>query len=97
MLNEPEPENNRMIRIVHNKKEGYDILIDRTSKWGNPFVIRRDGTRKQVIAKYGRWILTQPQLIADLSELKNKVLGCWCHPKACHGDILKELVETRND
>ncbi len=86
-----------MIRIVHNKKEKYDILIDRTTKWGNPYVIGPDGNREQVIQKYRRWILTQLQLIADLPELKNKVLGCWCAPKACHGDVLKELVEKRHD
>ncbi len=83
-----------MIRIVHNKNEKYDILIDRTGKWGNPFVIPRDGTRREVIAKYRAWIMTQPQLIADLPRLKNKVLGCWCSPKPCHGDVLKELAEA---
>jgi hypothetical protein len=25
--------------------------------------------------------------------LKGKVLGCFCKPKECHGDILVELVE----
>jgi len=30
------------------------------------------------------------------SELKGKILGCWCAPKACHGDILEELCKTYN-
>jgi hypothetical protein len=25
-------------------------------------------------------------------ELKGKVLGCWCSPKACHGDILAKIA-----
>jgi len=32
-------------------------------------------------------------LIDSLPELKDKVLGCWCAPEPCHGDVLKELTE----
>jgi len=28
--------------------------------------------------------------ITDLSSLRGKVLGCWCVPKACHGDVLAD-------
>ena len=28
-----------------------------------------------------------------LGELRGKILGCWCKPKPCHGDILVKLVE----
>jgi len=24
-----------------------------------------------------------------------QTLGCWCHPKACHGDVLKRLREEQ--
>jgi hypothetical protein len=30
--------------------------------------------------------------MAALPELKGKVLGCWCAPSACHGDVLMRLV-----
>lgn len=83
-------------RIVHCKKESYDIYIGRPSKWGNPFQIGKDGTRREVIEKFRRWILTQPNLLKDLHEIKGKTLGCWCKPKVCHGDILVELIETSN-
>ena len=83
-----------MIRIVHCQKEHADVYIGRPSKWGNKFVIGRDGTRDQVIAKYREWIKTQPELIAALPELKDKILGCWCTPHPCHGDVLKELAEA---
>lgn len=81
-----------MMKVVHCKKEKYNIYIGRPSKWGNPFLIGRDGTREEVIEKYRQWILTQPQLMNDLKELKNKTLGCWCRPLLCHGDVLVELV-----
>ena len=80
-------------KIVHCKKEKYDIYIGRPSKWGNPFSIGKDGTRKEVIQKYKEYILGKPDLLDSLHELKDKVLGCWCKPKACHGDILIELIE----
>ena len=81
-------------RIVHCKKESYDIYIGRPSKWGNPFQIGKDGTRDEVIEKFRDWILTQPKLLKDLHEIKGKTLGCWCKPKSCHGDVLVELIET---
>ena len=83
-------------RIVHCKKESYDIYIGRPSKWGNPFQIGKDGTREEVIEKFRHWTLTQPNLLKDLHEIKGKTLGCWCKPKSCHGDVLVELIETSN-
>lgn len=82
-----------MIKVVHCKKEPYDIYIGRGSKWGNPFVIGRDGDRSEVIEKYKKYVLSREDLLDSLHELEDKVLGCWCSPKPCHGDILKELVE----
>jgi hypothetical protein len=83
-------------RIVHCKKEPYDIYIGRPFKWGNPFQIGKDGNRDEVIEKFRNWIITQPDLLKDLHEIKGKTLGCWCKPNVCHGDILVELIETSN-
>lgn len=83
-----------MNRVVHVKRDPYDVYIGRPGKWGNPFQIGRDGTREEVIRKYREWIMTQPELLAALPELRGKVLGCWCKPAACHGDVLKELAES---
>lgn len=80
-------------KVVNKRKERYDVYIGRPSKWGNPFVVGIDGTREQVVAKYRDWIQTQPHLLEALPELKGKVLGCYCSPQACHGDVLKELAE----
>jgi len=80
--------------VVHCKRSAYDVYIGRPSKWGNPFEIGRDGDRETVISKYREWLLTQSVLLAALPELKGKVLGCWCAPKACHGDVLSEMANT---
>jgi|SRR5208282_1940431 len=33
-------------------------------------------------------------ILANLKELKGKRLGCFCKPKACHGDVLAELADV---
>ena len=78
--------------VVHCKRAEYDVYIGRPSKWQNPFVIGKDGTRSEVIEKYREWIQTRTELMDALNELEGKILGCWCHPKACHGDVLLELL-----
>lgn len=84
-----------MTKVVHCRKHKYDVYIGRPSKWGNPFMIGRDGNRDDVIEKYKAWIRTQEQLLDSLRELKDKILGCYCAPLPCHGDILKELIEDK--
>jgi hypothetical protein len=84
-------------RVVHVKKESYEIFIGRPSKWGNPFRIGKDGTREQVIEKYRNWISKNPDLLGSISELRGRVLGCWCKPLSCHGDILAELAENQQN
>ncbi len=84
--------------VVHLKKDPFDVRIDRQSPWGNPFVIGKDGTRDEVIAKYQEWVMFSEDVAVQwirehVEELKGKVLGCWCAPKPCHGDFLSELAE----
>ncbi len=70
------------------------VYIGRPSKWGNPFVIGRDGTRDQVVAKYRAHLLGNAALMAALPEQRGKNLVCWCAPLACHGDVLLELANA---
>jgi len=80
--------------VVHCKKEKYDVYIGRPSVWGNPFTIGQDGTREEVIDKYREYLKSSPELLARLSELEGKVLGCWCAPQACHGDVLLAQISA---
>ncbi len=85
--------------VVHCKKHHHDIYIGRPSKWGNPFS-EKSGTlakfkvasRQEAIDAFAEWIQNQPRLLRALPELKGKVLGCWCAPKECHGDVLANLA-----
>jgi hypothetical protein len=82
--------------VVHCKKDKYDVYIGRPSKWGNPFTIGKDGNREEVIRKYAGWIIKQTELLNNIQELKGKVLGCWCSPKACHGHILSAIANSEH-
>ncbi len=92
-------------RVVNiRKRVKWDVYIGRRvmngsweleqSKWHNPFVIGRDGTRDQVLKKYRDYLVKSP-LVADLLELEGKVLACWCAPDPCHGHILVEEFKAR--
>lgn len=80
-------------RVVHCKRERYDVYIGRPSIWGNPFVMRRESDRERVIAEYLEWVQEQPELMSRLHELRGKRLGCFCSPKLCHGHVLAELAD----
>lgn len=87
-------EGSKRTTVVNCKKKKYDVYIGRPSVWGNPFFIGADGDRAQVIDKYRSWIHRHPELIEKAKrELKGKVLGCWCSPEPCHGDVLIEICE----
>jgi hypothetical protein len=86
-----------MITTVVNKRtDEFDIYIGRGSKWGNPYVIGKDGTRDEVIDKYINYLCTT-DLDQDIDELYGKRLGCFCKPLACHGDILARVANERHD
>ena len=82
----------KMTKVVHCKKDLYDVYIGRPSIWGNPYRIGRDGTREEVIEKYRKYIQSSSK-IHLIEDLRGKTLGCWCKPNPCHGDILVELLE----
>lgn len=80
-----------MPKVLNIKEKYVDreyVYIGRPSKWGNPFIVGKDGTREEVIQKFAKYLLNDPELPNHLHELKGKNLGCYCAPLACHGDIL---------
>ena len=70
------------------------VYIGRPSIWGNPFVIGKDGTRDEVVAKYAAWVAQQPNLMRRLPELRGRHLLCFCAPARCHGDVLLKLASN---
>lgn len=63
-------------KVVNIKRELYDVLIDRTTEWGNLFIIGRDGTRTEVIEKHRKQILRSTYEINKIRiYLRGKRLG----------------------
>lgn len=71
----------------------YTVDIGRPNPLGNPYIIGRDGTREEVIAKHKVLFLNSERLMKIARETcRGEVLGCYCKPKACHGDTIAEYL-----
>lgn len=85
-----------MTEVVNKRDRLYDVYIGRGSVWGNPFTVEQFG-RDGCIEKYEQYIRDKlrlnPELWQELRKLEGKVLGCFCKPKRCHGDILVKILE----
>ena len=84
------------MRVWNKREKGVPanaIYVGRPSKWGNPYLIGRDGTRDEVIKKYEQWLAKSG---LDVTELRGKDLVCWCKPLACHADVLMKLANQAN-
>ena len=93
---------NNIPRVVHCKKEPYDVYIGRPSKFGNPFS-HKGGTlaqvevetREEAIVCFENYVYATPWLLKAIKEeLKGKTLGCWCSPLACHGEVLLKIANS---
>ena len=79
--------------------EQFDVRIDRATQWGNPFRAkdRSEGERRRVVEEYRVWLWNEIRrgrwTLAELSELSDKRLGCWCAPELCHGDVLLRAAQ----
>lgn len=97
-----------MPRVLNKRRDKIPpdaVLIDRTTKWGNPYKIGSskfflgmgDGTlsRQESIDRY-EWRLRSTEigatLMEQIGELRGKDVVCWCAPLPCHGDVLLELA-----
>jgi Domain of unknown function (DUF4326) len=84
------------------------IDIDRTNPvLGNPYVLkdhRDDARRTEVISLYkdkydadiarrGPMAIATEKLAERVREGEHLILMCWCHPKPCHGDLIKSQIE----
>jgi hypothetical protein len=84
-----------------------DIAIGRPSILGNPFIIGRDGDRDSVISQYRDWLGRKlaeddPVVMSELRRIALAAAGevrlfCWCAPLACHGDVIKAVVQRYLD
>lgn len=94
------PQEHTRARVVHCKREPFDVYIGRPSIWGNPYSHKPSaiakyhvGSRVEAIERYEERLLLNSQMVAKVKkELRGKVLGCFCAPSPCHGDVLAKIA-----
>jgi len=93
-------------RVVNLYKEPYDVYIGRAGKgkdgyFGNPIKLLPNEERGATIEKFKVYfynMLEEDQEYKNrILGLKGKSLGCFCHPKACHGDVIAEYVNNTSE
>ena len=75
------------------------VRIDRQTPYGNPFVMKDESQRADVIRHHAAWLMKQiaqgkaPYDHASMKDLAAaSAFLCWCHPRRCHGDALAEAA-----
>lgn len=75
------------------------------SPLANPFNIGKKFTRETSLFNYKHWLMNSyknknsssyNELIRLLNLYKENLdikLICWCNPEACHGDIIKQVLD----
>lgn len=104
--------NERPRRIQLRRAKGWrmppnTVKVDRTTKWGNPFIVGEHGTRDKCVELF-EFLLAGYRCISlgnvneqesfmdnvkNIRQLKGKNLACWCSlSDACHADVLLKLA-----
>lgn len=87
-----------MTKIVHCRKEKYDVYIGRPGYYGNPYILEKEEDRDKVLDQYKAYfeekMKNDPLFKLKILQLKGKILGCWCSPRRCHGDIIANFLNN---
>eukprot|EP00698_Gefionella_okellyi_P006290 TRINITY_DN15673_c0_g1_i1.p1 TRINITY_DN15673_c0_g1~~TRINITY_DN15673_c0_g1_i1.p1 ORF type:complete len:151 (+),score=11.58 TRINITY_DN15673_c0_g1_i1:23-454(+) len=74
------------------------VYIGRSNRFGapesafaNPFKVDKFG-RDGCIREFEKYLRSKPELLEQVPSLEGCVLGCWCKPQACHGDVLVKVI-----
>lgn len=85
------------------------VKVDRTTKWGNPFVPGKDNPmipgrkvedRRHAFVLYRSVAADNEALVAAArAELRGKNLACWCafddpYEDACHAAVLLKIANS---
>jgi len=94
-----------MIRVVHKQKETNHIYCGRGSVLGNPFEMKDEADRNKVCEQYAQYFHQKVEIEKDETMLKelreiykqalngDVNLGCYCAPKRCHCETIKDFIE----
>lgn len=93
--------------VVGKKWDAGAQYIGRPSPLGNPFKMRAEQDRDRVCDEYEVWFRERveardPEVIEELRRLYriaksqgHLVLGCYCAPRRCHGDVVAAFLRSQ--
>ncbi|WP_367156173.1 DUF4326 domain-containing protein [Methylomonas sp. HYX-M1] len=74
------------------------VKVDRTTRWGNPYVGSGQHDREQMTRLFAEYCARPEQadfVAAVCTELRGKNLACWCPLDGpCHADVLILLANA---
>lgn len=86
------------------------VKVDRTTPWGNPFIVGKHGTQAECVDLYRKLMAgylcvstgdiaaqaaAREYVAAHREKLRGKPLACWCRPGTpCHADVLLEIANA---
>lgn len=95
------------IQVVSKYKEPNHIYCGRGSALGNPFPMSSESQRNKVCDDYETYfnqkvkvekcepMLKQLRLIYSEAKKGDVDLGCFCAPRRCHCDTIKNFIEEQ--
>lgn len=100
--------------LVYSKRKGAispppgAVLVDRSTPYGNPFIVWKDREWVEYVTLYNKWIRKpEQQYLREKMKrnLKGKDLICWCceepkgcedFPFICHGQVILQILGKLN-
>ena len=87
--------------VVNINKEPGDVYIGRAGRgedgyFGNPFRIGNGISREDAVKGFQEYFAERIERDFEFKRrvlaVKGKRLGCFCKPKACHGDVIADWL-----
>lgn len=105
VLNIYKLDNIKLEDCIYIGRFNYKLNLNK-SVLANPYSINKNNNREQVIEKYKIWldelllegnneVSKEFNRLVEIAKEQDIYLVCYCRPKDCHGDYIKELIEVR--
>lgn len=97
-----EPDGDRKVYIGRGSPLGNPFIrVEKSSKFGSNFI----GNREEAIEQFRVWLMGQMDHNGPVADALNHIaekamtggvkLICFCAPKHCHGDVIKQIITHR--